>query len=276
MSGYLQFCATGERVIDDLLHLLEMAGNGYHHTNGWVEEGYGGEPSYVDQIDALAKKKAEEIAALRADLSKALGSLDATNIEITNLRVDARFLADTLTRILLAIGFPEQLEATIDRHATMNPDEIAVAELIARRRIETAGGRKQRFGATPEERFAQDRAAALAEIAVARFFNLWWSGLAKGSEGRPDVGDILEVRFISTEEKGLLINPEDRGERPFVLVLVNEHRCTLLGWLFAHEGRRPEFEHPSKREGTVFHAVPRERLRPLSLLGEHLVRRATP
>ena len=47
MSGYLSFERTGHKEVDDILSMIEKAGDGYHHTEMWIE----GDPSYHDMID---------------------------------------------------------------------------------------------------------------------------------------------------------------------------------------------------------------------------------
>ena len=60
MSGYLFFRKTGVKEIDKILSKLEEAGHAYHHTSQWQEEGYSGEPSYVDQIQKVADDAANQ------------------------------------------------------------------------------------------------------------------------------------------------------------------------------------------------------------------------
>ena len=38
MSGYLQFDSTGNDKIDAIVDILNEAGNGFHHTEGWHDE----------------------------------------------------------------------------------------------------------------------------------------------------------------------------------------------------------------------------------------------
>jgi len=72
MSGYLQFERTGHKEVDDILWMIEQAGDAYHHTNQWHDsfkfsDGIV-EPSYIDQINqkireakiALDKGKQDE------------------------------------------------------------------------------------------------------------------------------------------------------------------------------------------------------------------------
>lgn len=51
MSGYIELNRTGFAPFDDSLSLIEDAGTAYHHTSQWIENGWNGERSYLDQIN---------------------------------------------------------------------------------------------------------------------------------------------------------------------------------------------------------------------------------
>jgi hypothetical protein len=89
----------------------------------------------------------------------------------------------------------------------------------------------------PAEMEAINYRACLAEIAVARTLNLYWTGSEKR---RRDVGGILEVRSIADPDHGLVARANDTEEAPAVLVLVDVPKleCDLLGWQnFGHAKR---------------------------------------
>ena len=118
-----------------------------------------------------------------------------------------------------------------------NDDEAAVAGLIAKRRNTLNFGGSNLPGgetATVLDRYVQHYRAALAEVTVARIFNLCWTGCGKGSDGAFDVGSWLEVRSVAQETHGLLVRSKDlaKGEEtPYVLVLVtNDRMCRCVGW----------------------------------------------
>lgn len=58
MSGYLYFDRTGHKEVDEILSMIERAGDGHHHTSFW-DDSENGDPSYIDQINEkiLAAKK---------------------------------------------------------------------------------------------------------------------------------------------------------------------------------------------------------------------------
>ena len=51
MSGYIGLNRTGFAPFDDALSLIEDAGDAYHHTSQWIDDGWNGEKSYLDQIN---------------------------------------------------------------------------------------------------------------------------------------------------------------------------------------------------------------------------------
>jgi hypothetical protein len=80
---------------------------------------------------------------------------------------------------------------------------------------------------------------AIGECGVAKHFKLRWNpnvGVITGI----DVGDKLEVRARRPSQTGgdLVIRPDDKDDRPYVLVWVNDDDSMVLkGWLFAKEAK---------------------------------------
>lgn len=125
-----------------------------------------------------------------------------------------------------------------------NEDEAHAAMAVAKRRNELNRGQSNLPGgetASKEDRQIQHYIACLAEIAVARLSNLYWTGCGKGADGLRDVGGIYEVRSITDRSHGLLVRQRDlEGNPPFVLVFVHavNRRCEILGWYPAQDVRR--------------------------------------
>ena len=141
----------------------------------------------------------------------------------------------------------------------MNDDEVAVAHCVAERRNSLNFGDKN-FPGEPAQRLIQHKAAALAEMAVAKHYNVYWTGCGKGTEGRGDVGGKWEVRSILSPRHGLIVR-EDDPERPHILVFVAEPLCTLIGWARPKEVRRQEFFHENSPQGdTPFWLMPQSAL----------------
>lgn len=62
MSGYLYFDRTGHKEVDDIISMIEQAGDGCHHTSFW-DDSEDGRPSYIEQINekiAIAKKALDQ------------------------------------------------------------------------------------------------------------------------------------------------------------------------------------------------------------------------
>ena len=57
---YYSFDLTGIEAIDEVLSLVAAAGKGYHSTEFWNEEAYGGGPSYIERIQKAADDAAAE------------------------------------------------------------------------------------------------------------------------------------------------------------------------------------------------------------------------
>ena len=85
----------------------------------------------------------------------------------------------------------------------------------------------------------RDINGALAELAVAKWAGVFWSGTI-GRIDLPDVGR-LEVRSKVKDGDRLVIRPDDKDESIYVSVLVQAPMCWLCGWLRAREARRPEW-----------------------------------
>lgn len=101
---------------------------------------------------------------------------------------------------------------------------------------------------------------AMGELAVAKFFNVYWN---IGSMSASDVGEHLEVRTISLlDTGGLMLTREDkavRGEKYFVLVEYRAPEMRLIGWIRGQDA----FEHGTWQElqrGRDTFVVPRTEL----------------
>lgn len=145
----------------------------------------------------------------------------------------------------------------------MNADEVFVAHLVGERRNALNYGDKN-FPDSAGKRLLQHKSAALAEMAVAKHYNLYWSGLGKGTEGRGDVGGKWEVRSITQAHHGLIVRESDPA-RPHLLVLVEEPRCSLIGWLWPEQARILRYYKADSPQGeTPFWLVPQADLIPLT------------
>jgi len=105
-----------------------------------------------------------------------------------------------------------------------------------------------------------------AELAVARYLNLFWCGALNNFRAR-DVGGLVDVRSRSKHHYQLILHPDDPDDVPFVLVWAHPPDFELTGWLLAREGKQQEFwSDPAGGRPAFF--VPKERLHPMAALRE--------
>lgn len=101
-------------------------------------------------------------------------------------------------------------------------------------------GKRDRYGLAYDD-MGESRGwmGAIAEIAVAKYLNIYWVTLEPGVI---DVGHV-EVRAVGAPGHRLLLHDEDR-DAPFVSVLVERKRLpvvTLRGWYYAENGKQSEY-----------------------------------
>jgi hypothetical protein len=103
---------------------------------------------------------------------------------------------------------------------------------------------------------------AAAEVAVAKHFNLWWSGLTPTTL----TGDVGPYHVRHTEEKeSLIVRPRDfeKVANPkFIFVTGRNGTYLLIGWLDGKEARRPEWLRNPHGYGEAWF-VPRSALWPI-------------
>lgn len=102
----------------------------------------------------------------------------------------------------------------------------------------------------------------LAELALAKYLGVYWTGLAK--VGANDVGRY-EVRTTAWDNGCLMLQPKDRDEAQYVLVTGSRYLWTIHGWCYGYEGKREEWwKVPTNGYGPCFN-VPQDALRPLDV-----------
>ena len=99
---------------------------------------------------------------------------------------------------------------------------------------------KQRHGATDDTNWQRHILACHGEMALAKHMNKFWYG-AIGDYDAADVGKLHQVRATDHAAGRLLLHPDDDDAAPFVLARVNNRKITLVGWMFAREGKLQDF-----------------------------------
>lgn len=150
-------------------------------------------------------------------------------------------------------------------------NEMLIASTIGnlRRLNGICNNRQNAFGAT-DRLWEMSIFGAMAEAAVAKHFNLYWSGMGSDAPGDVDVGGCLEVRSIAQRDRKLILHPNSPSNLPFVLVYCNPPRFELLGWIFAKDAKQQKYWcDPAANNGRVGGAaffIPQSDLRPISEL----------
>ena len=95
MSGYIGLNRTGFGPFDDSLSLIEEAGDSYHHTSKWLDEGWNGEKPYIDRINESIEFAAnsysdliDALTALKAELREICAAIDDPACDLTLTAVE--------------------------------------------------------------------------------------------------------------------------------------------------------------------------------------------
>lgn len=85
----------------------------------------------------------------------------------------------------------------------------------------------------------RDIEGALAELAVAKYLNQYWTG-ASGKRA-PDVGRFVEVKWIHAPDHRLIIQKQNADDRIYILVYGHNGRYHLKGWIYGSQAKRDKF-----------------------------------
>lgn len=143
------------------------------------------------------------------------------------------------------------------------PELVLAANAGVMRRISAVkAGRFARYGATDAGAWDHDVNGALAEMAVAKWAGVFWSGTV----GQVDAADVGRLQVRSKVDPGhrLVIRPTDIDDEVFISVLVSIPQCKLCGWLTAREAKRDEWLVSVNRPPMYF--VTDQFLRPMEAL----------
>lgn len=99
-------------------------------------------------------------------------------------------------------------------------------------------GKKQRFGATSDSDWQRNIEGALGEMALAKYFNIYWSG--KGVMGAGDVDDH-EVRTSHYDTARLILHPDDKDNKKYWLVTGINGTYMIRGWILGIRGKQQQY-----------------------------------
>ena len=107
---------------------------------------------------------------------------------------------------------------------------------------------------------------ALAEMAVAKHLDLYWSHSC-GTRRGADVGP-LQVRHTELPNGNMILHPGDKDDELCVFVTGTSGKYTLHGWTRQGDVKLPEYWRTNVRYPAYF--VPREALKPIETLKENM------
>jgi putative component of toxin-antitoxin plasmid stabilization module len=135
---------------------------------------------------------------------------------------------------------------------------LTAAEIGVRRRVNGLRlKRAEPYGQRASTTWNHDINGALAEMALAKHLDRFWSGTI-GQISEADVG-ALEVRSKCEPWHRLVIRATDPPDKIYVSVLVGIPVCQLCGWMRASDAKRPEWLLPDEDKPDRFF-VPADQL----------------
>jgi hypothetical protein len=122
--------------------------------------------------------------------------------------------------------------------------------------------RQNFYGAKSADAETLDIIGAVGECVVAKHRNVFWSGagLFRGD----DVGPY-QVRATTYDSGHLVLNKNDDDAKAFILVCVNNGVGKIRGWIYARDGKKPEYWVDKSGRGAAFY-VPQSDLQPIESL----------
>ena len=100
-------------------------------------------------------------------------------------------------------------------------------------------GRRDAYGASRSNAWSMHIEGAAAELAFARWINLFWSG-SIGNLKADDVG-TFQVRTSLQHGGRLILHEGDKEDRIFVFLTGSMPEFHLRGWILCRDGKKPEY-----------------------------------
>lgn len=122
----------------------------------------------------------------------------------------------------------------------LSPAEIQMASLVGcQRAIENIKNNDiySRSGESQHDLFGRMVIGALAEAALAKHLNKFWS---KGVKGSADVDDV-DVRCTHYHSGDLEMHTWDKDDRKYYLLTGMLGTYTVKGWIYGKDAKKPEF-----------------------------------
>jgi hypothetical protein len=113
---------------------------------------------------------------------------------------------------------------------------LAVQAGVMRRLSALKAGQSGVYGASSVGAWDHDINGAIAELACAKWANVYWNGTV-GLIGAPDVGR-WQIRSKVSSDHRLVVRPTDANDEIFVLVLLQLPNVQLCGWLYGADAKQ--------------------------------------
>jgi len=151
---------------------------------------------------------------------------------------------------------------------TLTPGEMLMGANVGVMRNLNAivKGYEDKHGFEEEEQWEVNIVAAQAEVAVAKYLNLYWSGATSFAA---DVGGLVEVRSVAAEYKRLLVYKTSADEKPFVSVWRIDKKkmdFDLRGWMYGKDAKVDKYWCDPKGSGRFNFFVETRDLHPMNRL----------
>jgi hypothetical protein len=120
-------------------------------------------------------------------------------------------------------------------------------------------GGKHEWGMTDDNAWHFHIEGVLAELALAKYQNVYWSLTTFARRGDGDVGKD-EVRQTGRDSGRLIMHPEDLDDRKYWLVTGNMGVYMIRGWLYGREGKQEHWWGDPAKTRRPAYFVPQEEL----------------
>lgn len=164
----------------------------------------------------------------------------------------------------------------VTRYIRITWSEVAIAAHVGmQRQIHSLkDGRKPAHGFVGDE-WGIHIEGACAELAVAKFFNLYWEPRINTFR-QPDIGDCIQVRRRSNSDYELLVRPKEKNEEFFVHVTGRAPLFAVHGWMTGEEAKSREERLKTHGDRPAAYFVDKNDLHPLEEMLEKIAVRNKP
>ena len=119
---------------------------------------------------------------------------------------------------------------------------LAAQAGIMRRISAIKNKRQERYGTPAEDLWGNDIESCIAEMLVARAFNVNWTPYADDPRTiKADVGENIQVRSTRRNDGCLLLHPHDKDDQLFVLVTGSGVNKTIKGCIKGADAKKPKY-----------------------------------